>query len=442
MEKKIYLTCLSGKDIHDHFHVETHPLMMANEALHPQLEVNELKEEDGFLMFYNHEGNISFDATNCKVPVYLNNQPLATGELQKDDMLRIGNAIWHAWAPPDDINKAHLTASFSGLLGLENLKDFQLKDIFSKVFTKHTVAEMEEQLITGTAQHVPYLNHVEIGWGRPWLFARLLAASALLAFVLYAGFLMFGNTNLVPGLIFIGSFAVPVSTLIFFMEMNVSRNISVFILMGLLFVGGIASIFVALIFYDKFSFFETFLGASAAGIIEETAKILIVIMLVGKSTKYPWILNGLLLGAAVGTGFGAFESAGYAFNIILSDGMKAGVDNIIQRGLLAPFMHIVWTANVAAALWIVKKDKPFRWEMLKESAFLKILVAMVVAHMLWNAPFSIMPLIFGIDLKHVILGILEWMICFRLIQMGLKQLNEARKQTLQIAESETKIFEN
>ncbi|TAM95776.1 MAG: hypothetical protein EPN39_14550 [Chitinophagaceae bacterium] len=51
-------------------------------------------------------------------------------------------------------------------------------------------------------------------------------------------------------------------------------------------------------------------------------------------------------------------STGYAFNIILSDGIKAGVDNIIQRGLLASFMHIVWTTNIAAALWIVKKASP------------------------------------------------------------------------------------
>jgi hypothetical protein len=74
--------------------------------------------------------------------------------------------------------------------------------------------------------------------------------------------------------------------------------------------------------------------------------------------------------------------------------------------------------------------------MLKESAFLKIFVAMVVPHMSWNAPFSIMPLLLGIDLKHVLLGILEWMICFRLIQMGLRQLNEARQQTLPATENE------
>src|ERR1700743_96126 len=199
-------------------------------------------------------------------------------------------------------------------IGLEELKDFRLSDIFSEVFKKHTADEMEEQLITGTARHTPALADLSVEWAKPWLFARLLAASAILAFVLYEGFRMYGNLNLVPGLIFVGSFAVPLSALIFFLEMNVPRNVSIFKVMQLLFVGGIASLIVALIFFSRFNFFTTILGASAAGIIEESAKLLIVALLVGQATRYPWVLNGLLFCAAIGTGFGAFESAGYAFN--------------------------------------------------------------------------------------------------------------------------------
>ena len=72
----------------------------------------------------------------------------------------------------------------------------------------------------------------------------------------------------------------------------------------------------------------------------------------------------LLIGAAVGAGFGALESAGYAFEAFLrpvaSEGGQGGltkgynalVDNIVLRGFLAPFMHVIWTANAAAALWI------------------------------------------------------------------------------------------
>ncbi len=428
----LYLECIVGKDYPLRFAVTPQPMMMGHLSLHPGAAVGEIPEGAGFMLLTAGEGEVHFDAGNCRVPVFLNNREQRTGIMKDHDLLRIGTSVWRVTQETsgDKTGKGGLRGTFSGLIGLEELKDFKLSNIFSEVFKKHTSEEMEEQLITGTAGHTPFLDNVEIGWGKPWLFARLLGISTVLAVLLYGGFMIYDNDNLVPGLIFVGSFAVPVSTLVFFLEMNVTRNVSIFMLMQLLFVGGIVSLLVALLFYSNFDVFETYLGASAAGIIEESAKVLIVILLVGKSTRYRWILNGLLFGAAVGTGFGAFESAGYAFRIIINDGLIPGADNIITRGILAPFMHVVWTANIAAALWMVKKDKPFQWDMLKEPAFLRIFIAMMLAHMLWNAPFYLMPLPLGIDLKHVLLGIVEWIICFRLIQTGLHQLKAAREQNL------------
>ncbi|MDO6430111.1 PrsW family glutamic-type intramembrane protease [Flavitalea sp. BT771] len=333
---------------------------------------------------------------------------------------------------PEDMPPSHpnnsLGDKFSDLIGLEELQDFRLSHIFSEVFKKHTAEEMEEQLITGTIRHTPSLAELDVKWARPWLFARLLAGSSILAAVLYLAFEQFENINLIPGMIFVGSFAVPVSTLIFFLEMNVPRNISIFKVTQLLFVGGIASLILALVFFSNFELFTSFLGASAAGIIEETAKLLIVAWLVGRQLRYKWILNGLLLGAAVGTGFAAFESAGYAFRFILGGGVAVGGEIIMLRGLLAPFMHIVWTANAAAALWMVKGERPFSWEMLQAPAFLRVFLAMVILHMIWNAPFGLVALPVVQDLKFVLLGILGWIICFRLVQAGLRQLNKARQE--------------
>jgi RsiW-degrading membrane proteinase PrsW (M82 family) len=97
------------------------------------------------------------------------------------------------------------------------------------------------------------------------------------------------------------------------------------------------------------------------------------------------------------------------------------------RGIDAPFTHIVWTANAAAALWIVKGDRPFSWEMLKAPAFLRVFISSVLLHMLWDAPFGLLRLPLVLDLKFVILGVLGWIICLRLVQTGLKQLNDARQ---------------
>lgn len=325
-----------------------------------------------------------------------------------------------------------IRARFNELIGLEDLQDFKLAKIFSEVFSRHTTEEMEEQLITGTSRNTPSLTELEIGWGRPWLFARLLAISAILAMVMYVGFDMFNNVIMVTGLLFVGAFAMPLSVLLFFLEMNVPRNVSVFMIMQLLFVGGLASLLASLLLFNRFDFMQSYLGASAAGIIEESAKLLIVIGLTLKASRFPWILNGLLFGAAVGTGFEAFESAGYAFGKILGKGVDVGVSTIITRGLQAPFCHIIWTANAAAALWLVKKNRPFSWDMLQHPAFLRIFISSMALHMTWNAPFLIMALPFGLDLKDLILGVLGWAITFRLIQAGLKQLNEARQQELRL----------
>ena len=82
-----------------------------------------------------------------------------------------------------------------------------------------------------------------------------------LTLVLIVGYRMFENPNLLPGLIFIGSFAVPFSTLIFFLEMNAPRNISIFVITTLVAIGGIASLIVALVFFKWLSFLMTWLAA-------------------------------------------------------------------------------------------------------------------------------------------------------------------------------------
>lgn len=422
------LECVAGKDEHRRIAVDGHAIKIGPATAQPALVITELEPSQGWLTVRVDDGTLVMDASSCSVPIYINNHEVLTSPLREKDVLRIGSSIWRARYAAVGLTAEMVKEQFTHLIGLEELKDFRLSVIFSDVFKKHTTEEMEDQLITGTSRHTPALADLEVGWAKPWLFARLLAVSAILAFVLYAGFEIFRNVNLVPGLIFVGSFAVPVSTLIFFLEMNVPRNVSIFQIMQLLFIGGITSLIVALIFYDRFDFFSSFLGASAAGIIEESAKLLIVALLIGRVTRYPWILNGLLFGAAVGTGFGAFESAGYAFTAMLQGGFGGGVTSIALRGVLAPFGHIVWTADAAAALWLVKGSLPFSWEMLKAPAFLRVFIAVVVLHMIWDAPFVLLPLPVVVDLKFLLLGVLGWVICFRLVQAGLVQLNKARQQ--------------
>ncbi len=59
------------------------------------------------------------------------------------------------------------------------------------------------------------------------------------------------------------------------------------------------------------------------------------------------------LGAAVGFGFAAFESAGYAFNALFTaSGLSLPnlVETEVLRGVLAPLGHGLWTAIRRATL--------------------------------------------------------------------------------------------
>lgn len=426
----VVLECIDGKD--DHFKIDvqsSQSIVLSAINDENRIAIKELENLGGAVIISYNQNRMFVDATDCPVPVKINGNMVNKNELRLNDVLRIGNSIWRIVPPAQQQQQnnaavTHIRKGFTNFIGLEELRDFKLSTIFSQVFKKHSLAEMEDQLITGTYNNTPALTDIETSWAKPWLFSRMLLISICISVLMIIGFRTFQNPNLVPGLMFVGSFAVPVSTLIFFLEMNAPRNISVFMVMALAFLGGVTSLFIALILFDKLQFLSDIMSASAAGIIEESAKVLVVILIVGRFTRYKWVLNGLLFGAAIGMGFAAFESAGYAYR---AETFDAIVDSLILRGLLSPFMHIVWTANASAALWLVKGDRKFSWNMLGDMRFLRVLFSSMILHMVWNANFGILPIPVFLDIKYPILGVIAWIICFRLVQAGLKQLNEARR---------------
>jgi RsiW-degrading membrane proteinase PrsW (M82 family) len=308
--------------------------------------------------------------------------------------------------------------------GVEKLEDFSLKDLFSEVFRKHTKEEIEDYFTVGTSRTTPSIADVDTSWPKPWVFFKTFLGALIIYLLFLAGWNQFENTNLIPGLIMVGSFAVPLATLIFFVEINARRNVSLYQVIRLLFLGGILSIIFSLFLFQvtanlKFGW----LGASLAGMVEEPGKLLALFIVVN-IPKYKYKLNGLLFGAAVGTGFAAFESAGYALRqgLISTDMMK---DTIMIRGMLSPFGHIAWTAMCGAALWRVKGASKFAFEMVKDERFLKVFGFAVVLHMLWNTSWN-----FPFYSKFVILGVAAWVLIFALIQDGLKELRDEKAKAI------------
>lgn len=377
--------------------------------------------------------------------VELNGMPTVLGELGPAGDLRIGTSHWRlANAAPlpgtapanplggiDFSNPLNRLSSLTGVDALDS--DFSLKTIFSKVGERRSDADVESAFTVGTRQTTPVLGTIAANWPQPWLFLRFGGSAILIFLGLYVAVAQFQNIVLIPGLLFVGSFAVPFASLIFFWEMNAPQNVSLYQTIKLLFSGGLVSLLLSLLVFSNTGLLSTILGASSAGIVEESGKLLAVLFLMRHKNQYHWILNGLLFGAAVGTGFAAFESAGYAFVSMMQGGVGEAVGSIFLRGVLAPFGHVVWTAIAAAAVWRVKGQRQFEWEMLKDPGFVRTFVTVMVLHMLWNAPFDvpILPYVWFLPTKQLVLGLIAWIMALGTIQSGLKQIKKAQQAVLQ-----------
>ena len=320
----------------------------------------------------------------------------------------------------EDIGRG-VKEQFRKFTGTEALEGFSLGGLFSDIFRHHETAEMEHVFAVGTPGNIPDLEDVNTSWPRPWMFFRMLIGAG----VVYGLFLLcwdlFKNPNLLPGLIMTGAMMVPLATVLFFFEVNVRRNVSLYQVVRLLFLGGIVSLIFSLLLFAS-PLAAKWLGDSVAGIIEEPGK-LIALLVVSKSVQYRYKLNGLLFGACVGAGFAIFESMGYAFRILIETAnMDMVRDNILKRGVLSPFGHIAWTAIAGTALWRVKGANPFRFGMLWDRRFLGLFSVSIAMHMIWNLSLEL-PL-YG---KYALVGFLSWVVVLSLVQEGIREVRTEKR---------------
>jgi RsiW-degrading membrane proteinase PrsW (M82 family) len=188
------------------------------------------------------------------------------------------------------------------------------------------------------------------------------------------------NVNLVPTVILLGSFLVPFVVVLFAAERI--RGLHPTALLLVFFLSGVFGVLGA-------SLLESGLEPSLAlylliGLIEEAVKAVILVVAAWRLAPKT-AGQGALLGAVVGAGFAAFESAGYAFQASLSE---RGIDlgNLLQteviRAVLTPAGHVLWTAVVGAAvLNSARRTGRMRLTLGVVAAF----VAVVVLHALWDA---------------------------------------------------------
>ena len=215
-----------------------------------------------------------------------------------------------------------------------------------------------------TAWKEPVQNPPRRGWS--WLRAFLIGLVLFIITIV----VMFTtrNPNLYPTVILIGNFLVPVVFVAFlydhqhFSRLTPEIVASSFIIGGVLGVLG-ASILESLLVPVSSNATQGLSLGSAflVGLIEEGCKILAV-MFLARKMNHSSAMDGLLLGGAVGMGFAALESTGYAFTtFLLSHGVfGASIATTVVRGLFAPFGHGIWTALLGAMVFRASGPRHFR----------------------------------------------------------------------------------
>ena len=316
------------------------------------------------------------------------------------------------------------TNKINAIAGGEGEVELRLRDLFKGVFKHHSTEEAEKIFICGTESTTPVMKNISSEWPAPWLFSRV-ALCLFVAFVIlkYAWSLT-ENPLLLPNIMFIGACIVPFSIMIFFFEANIPQNISFFKIILIFFVGGCASLLCTLILFKIVpNGMLDFFGAAMVGIVEETGKMLIVAFFISKMRNCVYILNGMLVGSAVGAGFDAFESAGYAFRAYTRYGYDTMASVINIRALTAPGGHMVWAAITGAAIMTAISGKKFSWKFIVNSKFLRLFALPIILHATWDMPISSKLNLPGPTVPIVLITI-SWIIVTVLLHIGLKEIQK------------------
>jgi protease PrsW len=222
------------------------------------------------------------------------------------------------------------------------------------------------------------------GWwsGRPWL--RMFLGGLGLWVAAVAVTFVTQNVNLVPTIILLGSFLVPVTFVVYAFGradqiLTAQRILTAFIY------GGVLGVLGASVLEAEFLRQPSIPSYLGVGLIEEAVKLAALWLLARRLPRYT-MRDGIVLGATVGFGFAALESAGYAFDALFTSGgpsLRNLVETELLRGILTPVGHGLWTAILGGALFAAAARRGGRLR--PTGALLGWYLLVAVLHGLWDA---------------------------------------------------------
>jgi RsiW-degrading membrane proteinase PrsW (M82 family) len=214
---------------------------------------------------------------------------------------------------------------------------------------------------------------------RTWLrvFGVGLVLWVLSAVVIYVT----GNPNLIPTLVLLGSFLVPVTFVSWAFERRHSGEVTGELVFRTFLVGGVLGVLGASVL-ETYLLYPSLWLYVEVGLIEEAVK-LAALALLTRRLAVKSMRDGMILGAAVGFGFAALESAGYAFTALFTP-QGLSLDNLVTtellRGVLSPVGHGLWTAILGGILF----SRSTRTHFVFTGRLLAALVGVSLLHALWD----------------------------------------------------------
>lgn len=263
------------------------------------------------------------------------------------------------------------------------------REIFSESFVRHSKADREQAMQTGTiARQVPESRMLST-WHKPWLWWQAAKAALALTALIYAAvflsYTMMGMTvvpmkdmlTVLPPLLF------PLVIMIFFWEMNIPQNVSMGDTIAFYLVSAVISFGVTGVAF----LFVSGDAAKYAALREEPAKLVACLAIfwylqtVQKKKIYG--MTGLLVGAVVGAAFSGIESVSYALEA--GRGVESIVRNQLARGLFSIAGHIAYAVPYSCAIALHADRGRVRAGSVVCVETLVALCLSVALHWLWNS---------------------------------------------------------
>lgn len=251
---------------------------------------------------------------------------------------------------------------------------------FKETFRAHSRAEYREIFSRGLND-----DNGGITGTQPWLYVRAFFGLFILFTINVLVLRLTNNSLYIPSVVFLGGVTFTIPFVILLYELYPKRDLSLFMLIGVLVAGGTAAGVLSQLFYEFFPAENKWLVAVRAGLVEELCKLVpAMLAVVFIRNKNPYAC--FLIAATVGAGFSVVEDMGYifyysekyAFNY-RSD-IQAIVALFVDRGMSSFCTHILWTGAVGWAYGIAKR--PFR------SVGLAVLAVSIVLHICWDLPLT------------------------------------------------------